>query len=349
MNASLTLLLVVSISAFNCLDASPTVRAQLIKVFYGTDNFYVIVPNLSETVGTVKQLIEKHIKVPAADQVLTFLNEELANGQPLSAYGVGSKTSPVLFVTKGEEQISEPRVTMLRIFQGKESYFISTAEGIYTTIGHVKDTISKRTGIKREDVVLEFAGIQLTQDTSTLDDYNIDDKTAPVVFVSRPRFDGDDGVAVKVYFGNQFFTVNAGNEENIGSFKEAIRATLSKANSISISFNNSEIDDDEGSLSETGIFDTQNPVLHAALKRGETEVEGVVLTIHHGEKRFQIITSAYEKIVQMKKNIERITGVPSLEQTLSFHHDEMQNELTMNDYGITSSQYYYVVYLSKDA
>jgi len=347
MHSALAILLVASCAVFQC-STGFTNRAILVKICYGMDNFYIIVPSYSESVQTVKELIAKKISVPAVDQKLSFGHEELASGKSLTDYGLNNFNNPILFVTKGEAQAESPTATMLTIFQGKSSYYIDIANDYSTTIAQVKESISKKTGILLKDIVLEFSGINLVQASYKLSDYGVNNKIIPVVFVSRPRFDGDESVRVNIYLGNQFFEVPAGLEENIGSFKEQIRTEVQKAMDISISFQNSEIKRDTGTIADYGIPDVENPVVHAAFKKGDTDTVGLVLTVHHGEKRFQIITASSEKVIQVKGTIERIAGVTVLDQSLSFMFDEMQNEYTMEQLGIVAG-YNQIVYLSKNA
>jgi len=322
-------------------------RAVLVKVYYGDDNFYVIVPSYSESVQTVKELIAKKINVPAVDQRLSFSNEELASGKTLEDYGVSSKANPILFVAKAENQNESPMAGMLTIFQGKTSYYIEIANDYSTTIAQLKESISKKTGTPAKDIVVEFGGANMIQDTYKLSDYAVNGKTLPVVFASKPRYDGEASVRVKVYMGNQFVELLAGLVENIGSFKEQIRSEFQKAMDISIAFQGSEIKRDAGTISDYGIADVENPVIHAALKKGDPDRTGLVLTVHHGEKRFQVITANEEKAIDAKKSIERVAGVPVIDQSLSFLFDEMQNEKTIGDHGIVAGQNH-VVYLSKN-
>jgi hypothetical protein len=348
MHSSIAILLLASCAVFHSATAFPG-RAVLVKTSYGTDNFYIIVPSYAESVGTTKELIAKKIGLPAVDQTLVFNHEEMATGKSLSDYGVDSKTNPILYVAKREEQAAQgDKVNMLAIMQGKNSYYINLPNADSTTIIQVKEIIAKKTGLPTKDIVLEFSGAKMVQDTYTLADYGVTSKTLPVLFVSQPRFNSDESIALKVYYGNQFFDLAAGTSENVGSFKEQVRTELQKAMSFSLTFNSAEITRDDLTLVDYGVTETQNPVIHAAHKKGSTEVDGLVLTVHHGERRFQIITASSEKIIDAKATIERIVGITAVDQTLSFNYDEMQNELTFSDYGITSSANNHVVYLSKE-
>jgi len=346
MHSAILILLVASCAVFQSSNGFPT-RAVFVKVYYGDDNSYVVIPSYSESVQTVKELIAKKIGVPAVDQRLSFLNEELASGKTLADYGVGDKTNPIIFVTKAQENES-PKVGGLTIFQGKSSYYIDIANDYSTTIAQVKETISKKTGILLKDIVLEFTGTAMVEDSYRLSDYQVNKKAIPVLFVSRPRYDGQESVRVKVYTGNKFFELLAGLVENIGAFKEEIRSKLQKAMDISLSFNNSEIMRDSGTIADYGIADVENPVILASFNIDDPETAGLVLTVHHGEKRFQFITASAEKIIDAKKTIERVAGIPVIDQSLSFIFDEMQNEKTMKEHGISAGANQ-VVYLSKNA
>jgi len=321
-----------------------------VKTIYGDESFYVIVPSYSESVGTTKALIAKHINVPAVDQALTFSNEDMVNTKTLSNYGVDAYSNPTLFVAKREDSIAEgsTKLNMVTIHQGTSAYYINLPNQDSTTVLQVKEIVAKRIGWSAADIVLQFGSSKLVQDEYTMDSYGVNNKENPVLFVSRPRFGSGESVAVTVYSGSEFFEMRAGTEENIGSVKEQIRAELKTARHVSLAFGVTEITNDAGTLLDYHVGDIEDPVLHATFKRGETSTDAFALTVHQGEKRFQILTSQNEKIIDAKHNIERIVGIPAVDQTLSFSNNELQNELTMDSQGIADGNNH-VVHLSKES
>jgi len=333
-----------------CTTANPSTKAVLVKTIYGDESFYVIVPSYSESVSTTKALIAKHISVPAVDQALTYANEDMVNSQSLSYYGVGNTANPTLFVAKRVDSVAEgsTKLNMVTIHQGTTAYYINLPNQDSTTVLQVKEIVAKRTGWAAADLVIQFGNAKLIEDSYTMDNYGVNQKENPVLFVSRPRFGSGESVAVKVYSGSEFFEMRAGTEENIGSVKEQIRTELKTARHVSLAFGVTEITNDAGTLLDYHVGDIEDPVLHATFKRGETSTDAFVLIVHQGEKRFQILTSQGEKVIDAKHNIERIVGIPAVDQTLSFAFNELQNELTMYDQGIYDG-YSYVVHLSKES
>ena len=198
---------------------------------------------------------------------------------------------------------------------------IIKVDSIYTTIRDIKEKINEKEGISPDQYILKYNEIKLEDDNKTIDDYDINKKSLIILKLNK-------NLQITITDSGKSYLLYVSSNDTIENIKQKIQNKVGMPlNKFSLSYSGRILDCNK-TLEDYNITENKSnlDIVYGSSKH--------IVVKNWDGKTCYLDFEDFDKIIDIKKEIENLYGIKIDLQRLIFCGKTLEDEKTLEDYGV---------------